>query len=189
MSMTGFNSDSQPHGERRGFARVQDAVALKITRLHEMPAAGEPRAAKTAENVRRANKYDIDGYAEVKRNFPAVADYVVELEERIRQLLLDGANPSEKPSHKVSLSASGMAFADEILLYPGEQIGLTVTLFPSLRQVACDARVVSAGDAPEISNGEKHTYRIAFVRMTDDDKEALSKHVNSLLKSIPKVGA
>jgi len=187
--MAESNQNSLPYGERRGYDRVQDAVGLQIQRLHEMPAAGESRSDKTGNNrIRRANKYEIEGYAEVKRNFPAVAGYVKELEERIRQLLLDGSKSSESPTHKVSLSASGMAFADEVLMYPGEQVGLSITLFPSLKQVACDARVVSAGDAPEIANGDKHTYRLTFVRITDSDKDILDQHVKSLLQSIPVNG-
>lgn len=185
-TMVESNPDLHTHGERRDFERVQDAVGLQVQRLHEIPAAGEA-ANKSAPigKVRRANKYDINGYADVKRDYPAVANYVVELEERIRQLLLDGAIPSETPTHKVSLSASGMAFADDSLMYPGEQVGLTITLFPSLRRVACDARVISAGDAPEIANGEMHTYRLSFVRITDADKQALDQHVRGLLRSIP----
>jgi len=187
--MADSNHTKLPHGERRDFDRVQDAVALQVKRLHELPAAGEVQSSLAAANkVRRANKYDIEGYADVKREYPAVASYVEELEERIRQLLLDGAIPSESPTHKVSLSASGMAFADDILMYPGEQIGLSITLFPSLKRVACDARVVSAGDAPEISNGDKHTYRLNFVRITDADKQAINQHVTALLKSLPNDG-
>jgi len=134
-----------------------------------------------------ADHNDIDGYAAVKRDYPAVAHYVEELEERIRQLLLDGVFPSESPTHKVSLSAGGgMAFADNLLMYPGEQVGLTITLFPSLQRVACDARVISAGDAQEIANGEKHTYRLSFVRITDADKQTLDRHVQGLFRSIQK---
>ncbi len=171
--------------ERRSYQRVQDAVGLRIQRLHELPAAGDANEKQTARRVRKPNKYDITGYAEVKREYPAVAEYVGELEERIRQLLLNGAQPADRPTHKVSLSASGMAFADDALMYPGELIGITITLFPSLKQVACDARVVSAGDAAEIAHGDKHTYRINFVRITDDDKAGLDQHVHALLKTIP----
>ncbi len=184
--MAESNQSSYPSTERRDYDRVQDAVGLEVRRLHELPAAGEVSISSAPTGkVRRANKYDIEGYADVKRDYPAVAEYVAELEERIRQLLLDGATPSESPTHKVSLSASGMAFADDTLLYPGEQVGISITLFPSMRRVACDARVVSAGDAPEIANGEKHTYRLSFVRITDADKTILDEHVQSLLRRIP----
>lgn len=187
--MAESNQNQLPHGERRDHERVQDAVGLQVRRLHELPAAGEVSvSAAPTGKVRRANKYDIPGYADVKRDQPAVAQYVEELEERIRQLLLDGASSAELPTHKVSLSASGMAFADDSLMYPGEQVGLTITLFPSLRRVACDARVVSAGNAPEIAEGDKHTYRLNFVRITDDDKQAIDQHVRALLRSMPKEG-
>lgn len=176
-----------PQKERRSHERVQDAIGLQIERLHEMPAAGEPASRPSTDtNIRRANKYDIPGYADVKRDYPAVASYVQELEERIRQLQLDGVKPAEAPTHKVSLSASGVAFADDQLLYPGELVGITLTLFPSLRRIGCDARVVSTGDAPEIANGEKHTYRMTFVRITDEDRAMINEHVKGLRKSIPK---
>ncbi len=177
-----------PVNERRSHQRVQDAIGLRITRLHEMAAAGESdihRHGVIGARVRRANKYDIEGYAEVKRDFPEVARYVEELEERIRQLQLDGISESEAPTHKVSLSAGGLAFADATLLYPGELIGVTMTLFPSMKRVGCDARVVSAGDAPEIANGEKHTYRITYVRISEADQELIEQHVRGLRQSIP----
>lgn len=173
-------------GERRDFDRVQDAVALQICRLHELPAAGEVRKQVNEDtSVRRVNKYDIEGYAEVKRDYPAVAGYVDELEERIREFLLDGAEPTAVPTHKVSLSASGMAFADDMLLYPGEVVGINVTLFPSERRISCDARVLSAGEAPEVADGEKHTYRLQFVRISDADKACINKHVRGLLSGLP----
>lgn len=178
-----------PHGERRDFDRVQDAVSLQVQRLHDIPAAGEVSIrASTRTKVRRANKYDIEGYADVKRDYPEVAQYVAELEERIRQLLLGGAISSEVPTHKVSLSGSGLSFADDMLMYPGEQVGLTITLFPSLKQVTCDARVVAAGDAPEIANGEKHTYRLNFVRITQEDQKIIDEHVQTLRRNMPHSG-
>ena len=187
-TMVESNQNQLTNDERRNFDRVQDAVGLQVARLHELPAAGEAgkKIDPVGGEVRRSNKYDIDGYADVKRDYPLVADYVEALEERIRQLLLDGAIHAESPTHKVSLSASGLAFADNTLMYPGEQIGLTITLFPSLRRVTCDAQVISAGDAPEIANGEQHTYRLSFVRITDSDKQVLDQHVQGLLRSIPK---
>lgn len=152
------------------------------------PAVGTPAATASVvaapASVRRPNKYEIDGYADVKRNFPAVTDYIAELEERIRQLLLDADQPSQTPTHKVSLSAGGMAFADDVLLQTGEVIGVTLTLFPSLQRIAGDARVVSANDAPEIAIGDKPTYRIVFVRMTDADRTLLDAHVAQLMESV-----
>lgn len=179
-----------PQGERRSFARVQDAVALQVQRLTDEPAAGEG-APPTKKNpaarpaVRKPNKYDIEGYGDVKRQFPMVANYIEELEERIRQLLLGGEPTSEKPTHKVSLSAGGLAFADDLLLQPGQLVSVTLCLFPDMHRIGCDARVVSANDAPEISDGDKPSYRLTFVRMTDADREKISNHVNNLLRGRP----
>ena len=186
ISMSDTTTIKPVRRERREFDRVQDAVALRICRLHELPAAGEARTQQNEDtSVRRINKYDIEGYAEVKRDYPEVASYVDELEERIREFLLDGAKATAAPTHKVSLSASGMAFADDMLLYPGEVIGINVTLFPSEKRISCDARVLSAGEAPEVADGEKHTYRLQFVRINDADKAYINKHVRYLLSGLP----
>ena len=181
------SDQTQPFVERRSFVRVQDAVGLQIRQLHEIPAAGEASAETSVEGGSRSlNKYDIAGYGQVKRNFPAVATYIADLEERIRQLLLDTDHPQALPTHKVSLSAGGIAFADEMLLHPGQLVGITLTLFPSQARVGCDARIVSAGDAPEIANGDNHTYRTEFLRVTDADRDVLNQHVAGLINSLPQ---
>ena len=178
--------------ERRDFQRVQDAVGLQIQLLMELPAAGDgltPLNRKVEKvQVRKKNKYDIKGYAEVKRDHPAVADYIVDLEERIRTLLLRGDEPAEAPTHKVSISASGLAFADDMVLQPGDLIGLKITLFPDLRRIGCDATIISVGDADEVGSGEKHTYRAVFNRITDQDREVIDQHVKSVRKTLPNDG-
>lgn len=182
--------DGREGVERRLHPRVQDAVGLHLRRLTEMPAAGERDAfaPEGQRRVRRANKYAIDGYAETRRHHPAIAAYIDELEERIRQLLLDGDPVSRVPTHKVSLSLGGMAFADARLLALDELLGVTLTLFPSGRRIGCDAQVVSANDAPEIAQGDLPTYRIAFLRMSDADRDALGAHVATLSRARPRDG-
>ena len=105
--------------ERRQHVRVQDAVGLHIQRLTDMPAAGQAALTPPSSGVRKRDKYEIEGYATVRRDHAAVAAYIDELEERIRELLLDGDAPAAKPSHKVSLSAGGIYFSDKVLLHPG----------------------------------------------------------------------
>ena len=159
--------------ERRSHARVQDAVALHLRRAGESATSvGDARP-----RVRRANKYDIEGYAAVRREHPDVADYIDVLEERIRQLLLDGDVVESAPTHKVSLSLGGIAFADPRLFEPGETLGVTLTLFPSGRRIACDARVVSANDAPEVAVGDRPRYRLAFEHVSEADRAALAEHI------------
>jgi len=121
----------------------------------------------------------------VRRNHPEVIAYIDSLEERIRQLLLDGDTQMQQATHKVTLSAGGLSFADDMLLYPGEIVGVKLTLFPSGKRIGTDARVESANDAPEIASGDKPTYRLRFVRFSDADKKVLEAHVKSLQKGLP----
>jgi len=82
--------DAKAQEERRAYTRVQDAVGLHIQRQVDVPVAGQQSAASTHVRtpVRRRDKYDIEGYGNVRSDYPAVADYISELEERIRELLL-----------------------------------------------------------------------------------------------------
>lgn len=173
---------SSAEGERREYTRVQDAVGLTIQKLTEMPAAGTGASVQSSLKVRKRDKYDIQGYASVRRDFPAVASYIDQLEERIRQLLLDGDSTKSKPTHKVSLSAGGVHFADSILLRPGELIGITITLFPSGRQISTDARILDGNEAPEVAKRDEPSYRALFVRMSEADHEAIEAHVQKILE-------
>ena len=173
--------------ERRGFVRVQDAVGLHVHRLEDLPAAGQTLSPPLEVTVRKRDKYDIEGYAAVRRDHPAVGQYIDDLEERIRQLLLDGDEAPAMPSHKVSLSAGGIYFSDRILLHPGEMISLMLTLFPSGQRIGSDARIVSANDVPEVSTGDELNYRAVFVRMSDTDRQTIDEHVNKLLGTRPSM--
>jgi len=91
------------------------------------------------------------------------------------------------PTHKCSISSVGLAFADDALLQPGELISVELTLFPSRRVIPVDARVVAANDSPEISNGDKPTYRIEFQSIADEDRDFIDDHVASLSRQRPEL--
>ncbi len=91
----------------------------------------------------------------------------------------------DAPSHKCSISSVGLAFAHETLMQPGELITVEITLFPSKRTVTADARVVSANNAPEIADGDKPTYRIAFESIGDEDRDFIEAHVQKIKSSLP----
>lgn len=172
---------SSIESDRRESLRVQDAVGLTIQRLTDMPAAGIVVSPQPSEKVRKSDKYGIEGYAVVRHDYPEVANYINALEERIRQLLLDGDTTSDKPTHKVSLSAGGVHFADPILLRPGELIGLTMTLFPSGHRISADARILDGNEAPEVAKRDEPSYRALFVRISDRDRTTLEAHVQRIL--------
>jgi len=195
---SGSDGTSSDFVERRDYIRVRDAVGLVVRPLKSLPAAGDtdysasgrPRgnASTDRTKVRKNNKYDIPGYAAVKSDYPAVADYISSLEERIRTLLVSSDSPSEAPSHIVSLSAGGVAFAEDQHLEVDEPVTLEITLFPGLERISCDARIVTVGDAQEVGVGEKHTYRAVYTRISDDDQATLDAHVEKLLGGIQKHG-
>ena len=172
-------SDSQT--ERRRFVRVQDAVGLHVQRLVDVPAAGQEAPSSPQPSVRKTDKYSMDGYATVRKDYPDVAQYISDLEERIRELLLDGDAAPAKPTHKVSLSAGGLSFSDKALFVPGEVVSVTLTLFPEAKRIGTDAVIVSANDTDELPNQNNPTYRAEFIRISDSDRQVIEEHVRQLL--------
>lgn len=176
--------DDAPFGignDRRRFVRVQDALGLHVERLIELPAAGQPLSEIERSQVRKRDKYSIPGYAEVRRDFPQVAQYISDLEERIRELLLDGEPVPEKPTHKVSLSAGGVRFSAKQLYVPGEVVSMTLTLFPSGRRIGTDAIIISANEADEVTHEDNPTYHSEFIRISDGDRTVIEEQVKRLL--------
>lgn len=175
--------------ERREFARVMDAVGLQIVALADYNPTSAVAGLGDSRRVRVSNKYDIPGYGDVRRDHPAVSDYIDALEERIRELSLDRATTPERPTHRVSLSASGMAFADQRMFEPGDQLHLLITLFPDLHRVETEAVVVNVGVEAELASGDLHTYRLAYMNMDPDSVQLINGHVMNLRRIMRKSAA
>lgn len=182
-------SDNKPRvvEERRSFPRVKDAIGLEFRVITEKPIPGEPVEFERRAKVRVANKYDIEGYAEIKRSYPAVADYIDRLEERIRQLLLNGGQTAEQPTHTVSLSACGIAFADDRLLLKGQLIRMQLTLFPDVTRITCDGILIDVEDGEELQSGSQHFYRVRFDGLASDTRAKIEAHVNTVRRSLRQV--
>ncbi len=88
------------------------------------------------------------------------------------------------PDRKVSLSASGILFADRGLHQPGTQLTLGIVLFPSKQSIVCQAKIISAGDAKTVANGELPTYRASFVDLSQSQTQVLVDHVDALILSL-----
>ena len=92
-----------------------------------------------------------------------------------------------RPTHKISLSAVGVAFAHDVLMRPGELITVGITLFPSCKTIQADGRIVSANDAPEIADGDKPTYRVSFESIIDSYRDTIEAQVQSLVQQRPDI--
>ena len=87
-------------------------------------------------------------------------------------------NLNEGPTHKVSLSGSGIAFAHNKLLQPGDRIRLTLTFYPSEKTLKLDAMIVSVGDASGPVSGGEYAARAVFSELQDSAREDILKHIN-----------
>lgn len=178
MSTTGDGAIA----ERRQFVRIMDAVGFEYSVLKgdeiEVYSGVERRS-----RVRVVNKYDIEGYADVKRDYSDVADYIARLEERIRQLVLVGGPSAEAPTHQVSLSAGGMAFADDQLLIPGARIGIQLTLFPEMFRIVCKGKLVAVNDASVHATDNQHYYHVEFYGIAVEDQKRIDEHVTAIRRS------
>lgn len=94
---------------------------------------------------------------------------------------------AEVPTHKVSLSLSGLAFTHDRLLEPGDRIEVDVVLFPIRKLIVAEATVVSVGGAVEagkrVGSG-KYAARAIFNSLGDDDRVTLDQHIQSILRQL-----
>lgn len=170
--------------ERREFVRVQDAIGLEFVSVSDESDETEQTSEVKSTDTRVANKYDIEGYGDVKHDFPAVADYIATLEERIRHLRLGQEETPAVPTHRVSLSVSGIAFADKRVLQPGTVLKMTLTLFPSGNIVECSGTVLNVGVESELASGDLHTYRISFNDLGRENAAIIHEHVRELRRGM-----
>lgn len=180
--------------ERRGRDRINDAVGLVVIEVDADGRGGSPANLQSSVNslfsnvtpVKQLDKYDLAGFAEVKANYPEVADYISSLEEALRTARLNGDLPDICPTHKVSLSSSGLAFADNRLFDSSKTLRLSLLLSPEKVEIHCLARIVSINDAPEVGEGDKHTYRVEFTEIADRDRALIDKHVQGILQEFDR---
>lgn len=170
--------------ERRRHVRVRDALGLRVQRLGDLPANGHLQGKATiiaADNI--SDSSSVEGYSRVQNEFPAVAEHIHDLEERVRQLLLARSTEPTLPTHKVSLSEGGLNFTERMLFLPGEKVHIELTLFPLGQRISADAVIISANDSDDVSTSDQPTYHAKFIRISDADHKLLASHVDHLLST------
>lgn len=166
--------------ERRGYARVLDAVGLEIRRL-EPGEVVDLTGNDEDDTVVDANDWQpFVGIEDLRARVPDAALHI----EKLESILLkeSAANralshASETPTHKVSLSGSGVAFAHNLLLQPGDNLVLGLTLFPSREFVQVLAMVISVGGSSGPVSGGKHAARAMFSDLDANTRETIVRHI------------
>ncbi len=180
--------------ERRGRDRATDAVGLIVTKVNPrlQPESAESSSPDQYPSsfynnpVKQLDKYDLAGYSDVKARYPEVAEYISSLEEALRVASVARQMPQTRPTHKVSLSASGLAFADNRLYKVTSNLRLSIQLFPINVQINCLGRIISVNDAPEVGEGDKHTYRVIFTEIAENDRALIDQHVQTILRGFDR---
>lgn len=113
----------------------------------------------------------------IHREQPDVADFLQILEKKIdiiaQAVMRTHSDLADQPTHKVSLSASGIAFDAEENLANGQALELKLVIPPSLVGIVTYGRVVYS------QKNADQGYRIGvdFLTMQEQDREYLIRHV------------
>lgn len=178
--------------ERREYFRIDDDIYLSYTvlmddslelaqqRLHNR---NQQQISITSE-LNRISKQLSTQLKTMKRRHPDTARCLEVLNEKIDLLvqyaLIRDPDAHASPNKHVSISASGMAFIDELCPKAGDYLELSFKLFPSFREIGAIAQVVSvSSQAHRDSASQERGYTVAvqFVLIDNKDREALQEHM------------
>lgn len=166
--------------ERRGYMRVLDAVGLDIRRLEpgevaDMSHSGEETVVDTS------GWQPFTAIEALRSSFPSAAEHIEQLESLLRKendASQVSSLASEVPNHKVSLSGSGIAFAHNLVLQPGDRVVLGLTLFPSREFLEVLAMVISVGGSTGPVSGGKYAARAMFSDIDAGAREKIIQHID-----------
>lgn len=176
--------------ERRGFYRVNDAIALQAQKLDSEQLMVSKNRLFEREHEQQALAVKDGGAAslqmalrDVEVKHPEVANLFRLLESRIESLARvvssQGARADETPNAVVNMSGKGLGFDWPVAFYEGEHLLLNMTLFPARYPIEAIARVVRGNPANRSTDGN---FRCAleFVEITPTDREVLLQHIHGL---------
>jgi len=191
MSAVSTNTE-QPKGqavERRSFFRVNDAVALKVSKLEtEMLEAAKERVQQRERELQAFSKGDGSAQVqaalrEVEAKHPEVANlfrlFDSRLEALTHALAPQDKSEQEAPNVVASMSGNGLAFDWPSAFYDGEHLMVELTLFPLRYQIDLVAKVVRGNPADRATDGNFHC-AMEFVEVAETDREVLLQHVHNL---------
>ncbi len=174
--------------ERRDYFRVLDAVGMDVYKLEpgESLASLAERAELALSDQSLGDKSVFAGLSHLRKSNPEAAAYIESLEQRIDSFSqsADIQKIATRPTHKVSLSGSGIAFAHDKLLQPGDRVGLGITFFPSGKFLNVIATVVSVGNTNGSVSGGKYAARAVFSNIDAKSRTIILEHINYVLSKM-----
>ena len=182
------------HNNNRNSFRVEDKVSLTVRPIEKQ----HVRVSELFEKRRRENGlasqflHQREGkrpnLLSIERRYPEISKYIEYLEEKIQLLAnqskTDASTLPLKPTHIVTLSASGIGFYLEKSFTKNSLVELSVRLFPSRTTIHTISTVTRCEKNPE-----KNNYAIAlrFTHIHEEDAEFLYKHIHDIQMDSLKV--
>ena len=117
----------------------------------------------------------------IEKNEPEIADYLKVLESKINILsqavLMQGNDLSESAMRKANISASGLAFDNEVEIKQGEFLEIKLLLTSCLAVITIHGKVVYCKENTPESSEMPFQIGIDYFDLKEQDREVLIKHV------------
>ncbi len=179
--------------EKRRFYRIDDSVSLSYKTVSEMEFDAAMASAKLGSGRRQkqlSSLAELDArinslLLDIDDQFPEVAT-VLQLFNRkihiVSQVLDDETSSRDeavipRPTHQVSLSASGVSFHTPVSLQVGDCLELSLILFPEYYFIKAFGRVVHCRDALPSAPDFNTLATVDFVYLDDEDQDYIMSHV------------
>jgi hypothetical protein len=119
--------------------------------------------------------------ARLERRDPEIAEYLKVLDTKIN-LIAQGISAkeeqfSEHDTREVVLSATGLAFSNEVPVQPGQLLELRMLLTSCMVVIVAYARVVHYKNIVEENALRPYSVCVEYVNLQEEDRELLIKHV------------
>lgn len=173
--------------ERRDYFRVDDRVSLAYRPIadHELAGALERLEAGYPDKLSLASAFAANStqmrqsMESIRRDSSDVAAYLEGLNKKLDllvQLLAVSDNDlCERPTHAISLSASGLSFATKTALDVGQLLEIKLLMFPSYHCVVAFGSVVHCLRQRAFPGG--HRIGVEFNHIRENDRDLIVRHV------------
>jgi len=117
----------------------------------------------------------------LERRDPEIAEYLRIMDTKInliaQAITIQDDQFSEHDTRDVVLSATGLAFSNEVAIKQGELLELRMLLTSCMAVIVAYGRVVQCKDISQDNPGRPFAVCVEYINMKDDDRELLIKHV------------